>query len=277
MGPAGEVLGQIAHTLIGVLPITAGLAICFAALSQFTPCNPGAPWWKKPELVTDVCYWFFIPVFARFARIGLAVLLTVYLLGIRDGNAIAAFFAHGHGPLAAMPYWLQCVFYLVVSDFLHYWLHRAFHAPGLWRYHAVHHSSESLEWISAARFHPVNQLLDAVAIDVLLLMAGISPTIFLVMGPLNVFLSGMVHANLNWTFGPLKYVFASPVFHRWHHTLPDEGGEKNFAGTFSLFDVIFGTFYMPEGQLPSRYGVSDSAFPASLGTQLLYPFLRRAS
>ena len=273
----GDVFFQVTHTLVGILPVTVALAVFFAVTSYFSPCNPGSPWWKKRELVTDLCYWFFIPVFARFTRIGLAVLLTAYLLGIRDGNQIAAFFAHGHGVLAAMPFWAQCFFYVIVSDFLHYWLHRAFHAPTLWKYHAVHHSSEALEWISAARFHPLNQLLDAIAIDVLLLMAGISPTIFLVVGPFNVFTSGLVHANLNWTFGPFKYVLASPVFHRWHHTLPEEGGERNFAGTFSLFDVIFGTYYMPEGVLPARYGIADEGFPANLGTQLIYPFLRRAT
>jgi sterol desaturase/sphingolipid hydroxylase (fatty acid hydroxylase superfamily) len=277
MGLFLAVLGQIAHTLNGVWPITVGLGIVFAGLSYFTPCNPGQPWWKKREIVTDVTYWFFIPVFGRFARIGVTVMLAVWLLGFKDGNDIARYFEHGSGPIAAWPYWVQCLFYVVVSDFFHYWMHRAFHQGRLWKYHAVHHSSEQLEWISAARFHPFNQLADAIFIDVVLLMSGISPEIFIVIGPFNVFSSAMVHANLNWTFGPLKYVLASPVFHRWHHTLPDQGGEKNFAGTFSLFDVIFGTFYMPEGALPSRYGVDDSAFPASWGAQILYPFTRKGA
>jgi len=270
------VASQIAHTLNGVWPITIGLAIVFAALSALTPCNPGAPWWKKRELLTDVCYWFFIPVFGRFGRIGVTVLIAAYLMGIRDPNQIARYFEDGHGALAALPFWGQCVFYVVVSDFAHYWIHRGFHVAPFWKYHAVHHSSEHLEWISAARFHPFNQLADAILIDVVLLLSGISPKIFLVIGPFNVFSSALVHANLNWTFGPLKYVLAGPVFHRWHHTLPAEGGEKNYAGTFSLFDVIFGTFYMPEGKLPERYGVADRAFPQSFGTQVLYPFTRRA-
>lgn len=271
------VLGQIAHTLNGVLPITIGLGLIFGFLTFFTPCNPGQPWWRKREIITDVCYWFFIPVFGRFARIGLTVLLAAYLLGLRDGNAIARYFENGHGALAALPFWFQCLLYVVVSDFLHYWAHRAFHTGRLWKYHAVHHSSEELDWISAARFHPFNQLADAILIDVLLLMSGVSPKIFLIVGPFNVFNSALVHANLDWTFGPLKYVFASPVFHRWHHTLPAEGGEKNFAGTLSFFDVIFGTFYMPEGTLPARYGVDDRAFPVSLGAQVLYPFTKRAA
>jgi sterol desaturase/sphingolipid hydroxylase (fatty acid hydroxylase superfamily) len=65
------------------------------------------------------------------------------------------------------------------------------------------------------------------------------------------------------------------VFHRWHHTMPDEGGNSNFAPTFAFWDVLFGTFYMPPGRLPARYGVDDPQFPAGFLKQLAYPFIRR--
>lgn len=270
---AGAVVYQIAHTIWGVLPITLGLGLVFALVPRSAQCNGSVPWYRKEGLVTDLTYWFFIPVFTRFLRIGLTVLVTVEVIGLKSTREIAQFYDHGHGPLSALPYLAQCAFYLVVSDFLHYWAHRLFHRGWLWKYHAVHHSSETLEWISAARFHPFNQLADAVLIDVALLLAGVSPRIFLVIGPINVFNSALVHANLNWTFGPLKRLLASPVFHRWHHTLPDKGGDKNFAGTFSLFDVLFGTFYMPEGERPERYGLADRTFPATFGPQVVYPLL----
>jgi sterol desaturase/sphingolipid hydroxylase (fatty acid hydroxylase superfamily) len=67
-------------------------------------------------------------------------------------------------------------------------------------------------------------------------------------------------------------VVAGPVFHRWHHTDPERGGNKNFAPTFPLFDLIFGTFHMPKGELPDRYGVDDTEFPEGVAAQLLYPF-----
>ena len=68
-------------------------------------------------------------------------------------------------------------------------------------------------------------------------MAGISPNIMLWVGPFTTFHSAFVHANLNWTLGPFKYVLATPVFHRWHHTSQEEGGNTNFAGTFPLWDI----------------------------------------
>jgi len=64
------------------------------------------------------------------------------------------------------------------------------------------------------------------------------------------------------------------VFHRWHHTAAESGGEKNFASTFPVLDLIFGTFYMPKDKAPDSYGVSDPV-PQSFGEQMLYPFRRQ--
>jgi sterol desaturase/sphingolipid hydroxylase (fatty acid hydroxylase superfamily) len=130
-----------------------------------------------------------------------------------------------------------------------------------------------VDWISAARFHPVNLLLGTIGVDVVLLMAGISPNVMLWLGPFNIFHSAFVHANLNWTLGPFKYLIATPVFHRWHHTSPTEGGNSNFAGTFPLWDLLFGTFRLPEGRLPDNYGIDEqSSFPTEIAGQLAYPF-----
>jgi hypothetical protein len=37
---------------------------------------------------------------------------------------------------------------------------------------------------------------------------------------------------------------------------------------------MFGTFYMPENELPDTYGIDDESFPSSFGAQLLHPFLQ---
>jgi sterol desaturase/sphingolipid hydroxylase (fatty acid hydroxylase superfamily) len=83
-----------------------------------------------------------------------------------------------------------------------------------------------------------------------------------------------LHANVPWSFGRLKYVIASPIFHRWHHTSEREGLNKNFAGLFSAFDCLFGTFYAPDGKQPVEFGVSDERIPSTLWGQLIYPFRR---
>jgi len=98
------------------------------------------------------------------------------------------------------------------------------------------------------------------------------PWVLVALGPFTVAHSAFMHANLNWTLGPFKYVIAGPVFHRWHHTAAERGGEKNFASTFPLIDLAFGTFYMPENSLPDAYGIADRSFPPTFGAQMLYPF-----
>jgi sterol desaturase/sphingolipid hydroxylase (fatty acid hydroxylase superfamily) len=153
-----------------------------------------------------------------------------------------------------------------------YWSHRIFHGERLWRYHAIHHSPEHLDWISAFRFHPVNTIFHTMLADVVMLLAGIPPSVLIMLAPFQLFMSGFVHADVDWDLGPLKYVIASPVFHRWHHTDVARGGERNFAPTFPIIDIIFGTFYMPEGEVPNDFGVDDPDFPRNIEQQMLYPF-----
>jgi sterol desaturase/sphingolipid hydroxylase (fatty acid hydroxylase superfamily) len=271
---AVEVLEQLLLTVWHVLPWLAGLGLVFTLLSRVSPCNQGKPWWEKRGLATDLCYWIFTPIFTRYLRIWVTVFLTIWLFRISDGQKIADFYLHGHGRLAALPLWAQGVLYLVATDFALYWIHRAFHRGMLWKYHAVHHAPKDVEWTSAARFHPVNLALGTAAVDVVALLAGISPDIFLVIGPFNIVTSCLVHANLDWRFGPLRHVFVSPVFHRWHHAR--EIQDVNFASTFSLWDLMFGTWYLPEGAVPAAYGIDDEAMPEGLMPQLVYPLLQKA-
>jgi len=271
-----EVLSMLGQTIEKVVPVTIVLAVIFSVLTHFWACNDAVPWWKKRELVTDIIYWFFVPVFARVVRIGLLVLGAGVLFNIHDADGLIAFYDNGHGPLSQLPLWAQALLFLVASDFMLYWLHRMFHGGEFWKYHAIHHSSEELDWISAARFHPVNLVLGTISVDVILLIAGISPNIMLWVGPFTTFHSAFVHANLNWTLGPFRYVLATPVFHRWHHTVLEEGGNTNFAGTFPIWDILFGTFRIPEGRLPEAYGKDDASVPSQVVGQLAYPFRRGA-
>ncbi len=126
--------------------------------------------------------------------------------------------------------------------------------------------------MSTQRFHPLNQWFAFTLVDTAMLLIGFAPEAFAALALFNITFSAFVHANLNWTLGPLKYVIATPVFHRWHHTSVEEGGSKNFAPTFPILDVMFGTFYMPKGKLPENYGVSDPEFPEGFIDQMFYPF-----
>ena len=262
------------ETMFKLIPISIAFGIVFGALTHWSACNPGRPWWRKREIVTDICYWFLIPLAARFVRIGFMVMGAAYFYGIHGAEALISFYDDGFGPLAKMPpvgsgpdLSDRFGFPDILDPSRLSWRR-------LWKYHSVHHSSEELDWISAARFHPVNIFFGTVLVDAGLLLAGISPNVMLWVGPFTTASSAFVHANLNWTLGPFKYVIAGLVFHRWHHTAADRGGSQNFAGTFPIWDLLFGTFYMPARKLPDAYGIDDKRFPEGFAAQMLYPFRR---
>lgn len=269
-------MGQFSDVLniwLSTLGWMAALAVCFALLSRVMPCNPGMHWWKdRTALMTDLIYWFIVPLFLRIFRILMLATGIGLLYGADDKEAIQDFLMHGYGTLGALPLWLQALLILVFGDVILYWIHRIFHTRRAWKVHAIHHSPKMLDWVSTQRFHPINNLLAFSLTDVILLMIGFSPAALALLSPFNIAYSALVHANLNWTFGPFRYVLASPVFHRWHHTHPSKGGNRNFAPTFPVLDVIFGTFYMPKGELPEHYGVTDHDFPEDFWGQFMYPF-----
>ena len=85
-----EIVEMFGNTILKIVPVTLGLAVVFSVLSYFWACNPGNPWWRKKELVTDICYWFFVPLITRVVRIGLLVLAASVFFGIKDAESALA-------------------------------------------------------------------------------------------------------------------------------------------------------------------------------------------
>ncbi len=264
-------IGLTVKTVSDVLPLTALVAVSFTIASLFErlACNAGRKWWRNSGLKTDMFYIFIIPFIVPQMRVIAALIVTTSFYILKSASAID--FA-GLRFITGLPLPLQAVVYVVVGDFLAYWVHRAFHGHLLWPIHAIHHSATDVDWTTSNRFHPLNTLMGSMVITISLLYMGISPKVVIVMAYPDAIYAYFVHSNLNFTLGPCKYLLASPVFHRWHHTLPHQGGNKNFGATFALWDYLFGTFYMPEAMLPQRYGLEASAFPTSFVGQLVHPF-----
>jgi len=266
-----EVFLDIINSSLEMLVWIGGFFFLFGILARFTPCNPD--YTVRPRTaITDISYFLILPILTRFVRAGYMSIGIILLFHGDSVEDIRYYINHGYGPLSQLPLWLQAAIVFIVSDVMLYWTHRFFHGKDMWRFHAIHHSSEHVEWHSTYRFHPVNVWLSFTLVDTLMLFVGFSPEAVTLMGAFNLIYSAMVHANLNWTFGPFKYLFASPVFHRWHHTTAAEGQNKNFAPTFPLLDIMFGTFYMPEGKLPETYGVPGSNIPETFLGQMAWPF-----
>ena len=258
-------------TLSSIAPITIFVAVSLTVASKYErlSCNAGRRWWNINGLKTDMFYTFLIPFFIpqmrAIAAIGVSKLF--YLV-----NAVLFIDFHGLMQLTELPIPAQVAIYVILNDFILYWFHRAFHGRRLWLIHAVHHSATDVDWTTSGRFHPLNFLMGSMLVSSALIYMGTSPVVVLIIAYPDALHSYLVHANLNFTFGPLKYLIASPVFHRWHHTPTRQAGNKNFGATFALWDVLFGTFHMPKGLLPDVYGLESSSFPTGFLGQLVFPF-----
>jgi sterol desaturase/sphingolipid hydroxylase (fatty acid hydroxylase superfamily) len=258
--------------------VVAALAIFFTLLSIFQSqaSSRGKTWWKNPGLVSDICHALVNSVLAPYLRVACLTLMVFFVAGKGSPDAVSDYFKIGRGLFQGLPFWWQAAIYLVFGDLLLYWIHRAFHGRRFWKFHAIHHSATQVDWTTAYRNHPVNFMLQQSFAGAAMLVLGISLEVVAFFIPWEVFSAAFVHANLKWSFGPLKYVIATPVFHRWHHGLPDDGGNSNFAPTFAFWDVLFGTFYMPAGRLPLEFGVDDPNFPENYLLQFSYPFKLQA-
>ena len=276
--PVFTILGKIFESYANQLPWIVGFACLFSALAIFKSqtSKPDKVWWRNPGLPTDISYALIHGLLAPYFKLPVFAVMFVLLSGtIMTADRASEFFVQGRGPLSVLPFWVQLIVYLVLGDFLLYWIHRIFHGHSMWRYHAIHHSGEEVDWTTTYRFHPLNIVLQPALVSVIMMTLGISPQVMAFVVPFDIITAAWVHSNLNWTLGPLKYVVATPVFHRWHHTQPDQGGNSNFAPTFAFWDWIFGTFYMPEGKVPENFGTDDPLLPEGYFKQLLYPFKRK--
>ncbi len=126
----------------------------------------------------------------------------------------------------------------------------------------------------AARPNPVNDIVTRICQAVPFVLLGFSPLVVAAYVPFLTFYAIMLHANVSWTFGSLRHVFASPTFHRWHHTSEDQALNKNFAGLFPVIDRLFGTLYLPDDKRPTEFGVRNDLMPDGFLGQMAYPFGR---
>jgi sterol desaturase/sphingolipid hydroxylase (fatty acid hydroxylase superfamily) len=173
------------------------------------------------------------------------------------------------------PIWVQAVLMVLVVDFLRYWLHRASHeSDTLWRLHSVHHSVEQLYWLNTARFHPLEKALQ-MSLDSLpfLLMAVDARVLALyyVAYATNGFFQ---HCNIRLHYGWLNYIVGSAETHRWHHSRQPRESNANYGNTVIVWDVLFGTWYLPHAREVDELGLQDPSYPKSFLKLMGAPFTR---
>src|SRR5581483_10231011 len=149
-------------TLQGVLIGFAVLFIAFRLLQLLRPPEKRLPVLRR-GFWTDLVDGGFTPLVTRALTRVSVILAVVPVALLIYGRLDKELLLHGFGPASRLPVWQQAVVMLAIADFIGYWMHRWFHGRRLWRFHAVHHSSVDLDWLSAVRLHPVNDALMRIA------------------------------------------------------------------------------------------------------------------
>jgi len=250
------------------------VALVFIPLESLVATIPSRPR-ARPAIVTDAIYWFFTPVVTKPISKATTVVMPALIVA-SVGLPLFQWVDGLRGFWARQPLWVSFPAMLLISDFSAYWAHRLFHTRWFWRFHAPHHSSEEVTWLSSVRVHPLNDLVMRLVRVVPLLVLGFPLAEVSLLASSLSLASLVLHANLGWTLGPLRYVLATPTYHRWHHTCEDEALDKNFADLFPLCDLLFGTFYLPKTAVPSRFGLRGAGVPDDFLGQLAYPFAQRS-
>jgi sterol desaturase/sphingolipid hydroxylase (fatty acid hydroxylase superfamily) len=156
-----------------------------------------------------------------------------------------------------------------------YWGHRLTHqVPFLWRFHAVHHSIEQMDWVAAGRLHPLDSALTQAFTVLPLFLLGYGRGAFASIAIFVTLLAIFQHANVRLRFPLVRWVVNTPEWHHWHHAKDQQARDKNFG--LPVVDLIFGTAYLPKDARPDAFGTDSPVPEAGYLRHLAYPFTRAA-
>ncbi len=175
--------------------------------------------------------------------------------------------------VGALPFVVQFLAIMFLTDFVQYWVHRSFHrVPWLWHFHAVHHSAQSMDWMAGARMHFLEIIVLRSMTVIPMYVLGFSATAMNAYIFLVYLYSTFVHANLSWRLPFVEKLLVTPRFHHWHHGIEREAIDVNFAVHFPILDRLFGTYFFPKDKWPSGYGIEGHPVPHGYIEQFKHPF-----
>jgi sterol desaturase/sphingolipid hydroxylase (fatty acid hydroxylase superfamily) len=180
--------------------------------------------------------------------------------------------------LSAMPGWAQLAIFFIATDFIQWFTHVLLHRfEFLWRFHKLHHSVEEMGFAAHLRYHWMeNVFYTPMKYIMVMLLGGFTPEQAFIVFYFAIAIGHLNHANLNLSYGPLKYLLNNPKMHIWHHasTLPsDRHHGVNFGISLSVWDYIFRTAYIPSSGRDIKLGFTGlDTFPKSFWKQLISGF-----
>ena len=258
--------------LVGLLQLVV-MVLVFAPLQR----------WRPVEAVTDRATIRTDMIYTLIHRLGVFRVALFFTLQPLLDDAFGALRVAGLGTWQFDALWpgvtdlaiVSLLLYLVVFDFLDYWIHRGqHHFEWWWRLHSLHHAQRQMTMWSDNRNHLLDDVLRDVIIVVVAQLIGVAPAQFVAIVAFTQLSESFQHANVRVWFGQVgERLWVSPRFHRVHHSIGighesiRSGkavlGGVNFGVLLPWWDMLFGTANFE--QRYDRTGVRDQVEPGLRG------------
>jgi sterol desaturase/sphingolipid hydroxylase (fatty acid hydroxylase superfamily) len=262
-----EYLMPLARDLVALCIWLLLLMVFFIPLERLGAQRPQKTFRKA--FLTDLGYYF---INSLVPKLFLIVPMSMFAVALHYSVPSGWYLS-----VAGMPIWVRFGAAIMVGEFGTYWGHRWMHEiPILWRFHAIHHSAEEMDWLVNTRAHPLDMVFSRLCGLIPMYVLGLAqptgstvdvvPLVYALFGTAWGF---FIHANVRWRFGWLERVVSTPGFHHWHHT-KDGSRDRNYAAILPVLDRIFGTHHLPVLHWPTEYGIAAPMAPGLVG-QLMQP------
>ena len=236
--------------MVGVLEVLIMLAL-IAPLQR----------WRPVESVTDNQAIRVDMVYTLVHKLGVFELFMYFTFGNWLEQGIAYLRGWGMPTLHIDQIWpgvtdmalVSFLMYLVVFDFVNYFIHRGQHEfEWWWKLHALHHSQRQMTMWTDNRNHLLDSVLVASILAAVAVLIGVGPGQFVALMAFGRLSENLQHANVRLSFGPVfERVWVSPRFHRRHHCIGDGHesfehgrvvlGGCNFGVLLPVWDILFRT------------------------------------
>ncbi len=240
--------------------------------------------WRKNQAIFRKDFW--LDVFYMYFNF----YIFKFIIFAAFSNVVAQFFENllpnGAQSLVIydtkqLPYFVQLLIFFISLDFIQWLVHVTLHKfIFLWNFHKVHHSVEEMGFAAHLRFHWMeNVFYTPMKYIVMMLIGNFNPEDAYLVYYISIAIGHLNHANLNITYGPLKYIFNNPAMHIWHHAkeLPKHRQNGvNFGISLSIWDYLFKTAYIPHSGRDIKLGFNNlKKFPKTFIQQLIYPLNKK--
>ncbi len=196
---------------------------------------------------------------------------------------------HHESVLSSLVLTVTIYLFSELAYWLDHWL--SHHVPCLWEIHKVHHTAEGLSPFTNFRVHPLETLkfynlvalFSGVALGLNSHFFGFRPSHLQVLKTDVIFLCftltivHLQHSHVWISFrGVLGRLIMSPAHHQVHHSTDPRHFGKNLGGTLALWDLAFGTLYVPAARRERlTYGVEGEGHDVhSVTGTLITPMVR---